>query len=188
MLEPYDGKLSRTVLRGAGLARALLYPGILVYALKHGLKPREEGSLAMAETGETGVAKQLDSVRSMSVVTLTLLIAMFVIGVALFFLHWFSDSAAEDAKRYQSWRDVHVAMNEGEFNTAVQIATKLRTRDSGYWWSHVALAEAYLANGNLKGAEASYAKAYQLFPTATTRERLDAVRVLLKERGNPGNP
>ncbi len=125
----------------------------------------------------------------MGVVMMALLIAMFLVIVVLFYVSHPSRFASQDDARPKAWTDVLGAMDRGEFDTALRIGTMLADRSPGYYYGHQVLATVHLAKGNLKRAEESYARSYQLFPMQPTRERLEAVRELLEQKEiSPRNP
>ena len=82
---------------------------------------------------------------------------------------------------FMSWESTRHAMEQGEFDLALGMATDMAERHPDYYYAHSYLGTIYLAQGELEEAEQAYERAYELLPTEDNRKYLEAVRARLNK-------
>lgn len=157
--------------------------GWLVYLFKYALKPRESDGGSMDTPNEPTVSAELGKLRNTNAVVIALLSVTLAIVVLLHLIGQFSP---HDQGRTKTWVDVYGFLDQGNIKSAVALAKELAGQNPRYYHVYTVLGDAYVADGDLEGAEEAFAEGYRLYPLKQIEERLEAVRALrMRKKDDP---
>ncbi|MGA2223695.1 MAG: tetratricopeptide repeat protein [Syntrophobacteraceae bacterium] len=129
---------------------------------------------------QTAMQKNMNKFNKVTVTFLLIvLVALFVLTP---FMSRILSSRNTSYQRPDSWETARELIYRGEYERAEAMLQNLLKKFPDFYYGYGLLGLLYLSKGNLKEAEANYAKAYDLFPVEENQKNLAAVRTVLESK------
>jgi tetratricopeptide (TPR) repeat protein len=127
-------------------------------------------------------------VNKIAIIVICIFLAVIAITMALTpFIQRLSYSPSTSRQYADSWQEVRNLLDQGEHDKADEMTQRLIKKYPDYWYGYAVLGSLHLELGNLKEAETSYAKAYDLLPIDDNKKMLFAIRTVLKKKNTTAN-
>ncbi len=83
------------------------------------------------------------------------------------------------------WYNVNADEEKGKLDDALEKAQYLIRQSPNYYYGYKVLGRLYLSRNELYKAKESFDKAYEILPSESNKELVDAIQIRLKREKNP---
>ncbi|MFC1453543.1 tetratricopeptide repeat protein [Verrucomicrobiota bacterium] len=125
-------------------------------------------------------AQKSTKMNVIAVSVLCIFVVLFLVSISL--RHRLYSRTTATSQGTDSWHEVRSLMDTAQYDKAKAVVQALIEKSPDYYYGYSYLAGIHLAEGNLVEAEASFEKAYGLFPLEENEDNLIAIRKALESQ------